>query len=178
MYTLITLFKIYLGFFVENIIFSSLLYGIIFRFPLAILFSIMSYLNILLWVYLKPYVSNYINNKISFLSIFRPISYLSIETSFCQAIFTFSEYGMPSLHSVFSAYTAIFWSLYMYRIKKEKSYYNILALFLLYLLVVGSRIYFQVHTLGQVLVGTIIGLITGYISYYFSQYIFNIKGLD
>lgn len=156
MNTLINLFKIYLGFFVENTVFSSIIYGIIFNIPVAIYFGITSYLNVLLWVYLKNIL------KFDFLGLtnLRPSTNLIIDCKIATVAYKFSKYGMPSLHSIYTGYTLGFWYFHQ---KKNFNY----GLFSLYLLVVCSRLYFNVHTLGQVIVGSIIGFICGYISHIF-----------
>jgi len=162
MNTLINLFKIYLGFFVENTVFSSIIYGIIFQIPIAIYFGITSYLNVLLWVYLKNLL------KFDFLGLtnLRPNTNLKIDCKIATVIYKFSKYGMPSLHSIYTGYTLAFWYLYG---NKQINY----SLFGLYLLVIGSRLYFNVHTLGQVFVGSLIGFICGLISFYFFTFLKN-----
>ena len=159
MNTLINLFKIYLGFFVENTVFSSLIYGIIFNIPIAIYYSITSYLNILFWARLKSFICS-----ISFLETLRPQTTLFIESKFGDVLFKLGKYGMPSFHSIYSGYMFMFWTYYL--LKKKESKIKILNLFLLYILVVFSRIYFNVHTLGQVIVGSFLGFLSGKISFY------------
>ena len=158
MNTLINLFKIYLGFFVENTVFSSLIYGLIFNLPIAIYYSITSYLNILFWARLKSFICS-----ISFLETLRPQTTLFIETKFGDVLFKLGKYGMPSFHSNIQATCLCFGHIIL---KKKESKIKILNLFLLYILVVFSRIYFNVHTLGQVIVGSFLGFLSGKISFY------------
>ena len=155
MNTLINLFKIYLGFFVENTVFSSIIYGLVFQIPISIYFGITSYLNLLLWVYLKNIL------KFDFLGLtnLRPNTNLIIDSKIATVTYKFSKYGMPSLHSIYTGYMLAFW---FYNNKKTINNYYLIGL---YLLVIGSRLYFNVHTLGQVMVGSLIGFICGYISY-------------
>ena len=166
MNTLINLFKIYLGFFVENTVFSTLIYGLIFNLPILIYFSISSYLNILLWVYLK----NILNFDLIQLTPLRPSTELVIDSKIATVIYKFSKFGMPSLHSIYTGYTIAFWYLYIKKFKIKSNNYYLLSLFIL---VIGSRIYFNVHTLGQVFIGSLIGILTGYLSFYL--YIFYLK---
>jgi len=162
MNTLINLLKIYLGFFVENTVFSSIIYGLIFKIPQAIYFGITSYLNVLLWVYLKNVL------KFDFLGLtnLRPCTNLVIDCKIAKVIYKFSQYGMPSLHSIYTGYTLSFW---YFHGNREINY----PLFGLYSLVVSSRLYFNVHTLGQVIVGSILGFICGWISFYFYTFLKN-----
>ena len=118
-------------------------------------------LNILFWARLKSFICN-----ISFLEILRPQSTLFIESKFGDVLFKLGKYGMPSFHSIYSGYMFMFWTQYFLNTKKKKSKIKIFNLFLLYILVVSSRIYFNVHTLGQVLVGSILGFLSGKISFY------------
>jgi len=166
MNTLINLFKIYLGFFVENTFFSTLIYGLIFNCPILIYFSLSSYLNILLWVYLKKIINfNFLK-----LTSLRPSTELIIDSKIATVIYKFSKFGMPSLHSIYTGYTIAFWYLY---IKNFKMKSNIHYLLLLFIIVTGSRIYFNVHTFGQVIIGSLIGILSGYLSFYL--YIFYLK---
>jgi membrane-associated phospholipid phosphatase len=152
---MLTLFKIYLGFFVENTIFSSIIYGLVFSFPLAIYFGITSYLNILFWAKMKSFIC-----KVSILETLRPQSSLLIETQFANVLFKLGKYGMPSFHSIYAGFSAAFWLMYF---KNRATIYQKYIIIIFYLLVAGSRIYFNVHTLGQVFIGSILGFISGYI---------------
>jgi dolichyldiphosphatase len=73
-------------------------------------------------------------------------------------------YGMPSSHSQFIWYFAVYGSLYMYRyIYLDHTVWKVLtsiAMFSLAILVAVSRIYLGYHTLNQVLIGSMVG--TGY----------------
>lgn len=159
MNTLINLLKIYLGFFVENTVFSSIIYGLVFNIPIAVYFGITSYLNLLMWVYLKGILDF---NFTGFTNL-RPNTNLIIDTKIATVIYKFSKYGMPSLHSIYTGYCVAFWYLY----KKDNNIVKNNYLSYLYILVVMSRLYFNVHTFGQVLVGSLIGFLFGTLSYMF-----------
>ncbi|CAO3621461.1 unnamed protein product [Mucor fragilis] len=74
-------------------------------------------------------------------------------------------YGMPSSHSQFIWYFAVYGSLYMYRyIHLDHSIWKVLtslAMFALAALVSISRIYLGYHTLNQVIVGSLVGIVFG-----------------
>ncbi|KAI8640860.1 DOLPP1 protein [Parasitella parasitica] len=80
-------------------------------------------------------------------------------------------YGMPSSHSQFIWYFAVYGSLYMYRyIHLDHGIWKILtsiAMFTLAALVSGSRIYLGYHTLHQVIVGSLVGIAFGCVWYAF-----------
>lgn len=77
--------------------------------------------------------------------------------------------GMPSGHSQFIWFFAIFWTLYILYSNlfknKTSNILSIICLIIIALIVALSRIYLECHTFLQVLVGSIVGATIGVISY-------------
>jgi len=77
-----------------------------------------------------------------------------------------NTYGFPSGHAQFCGFFSIFWTLFLL---KEKSKYNFVLLFIIWLLsisVIIDRIYIGCHNFIQVLVGFLLGNIYGFLCYY------------
>lgn len=79
-----------------------------------------------------------------------------------------SSYGMPSDHSQFVAFTAVYLLQVLLRQGTKKSAMVFSALFMSFtcVAVFYSRLYLRAHTREQVMVGAVLGLITGRLWYW------------
>ncbi|CAO0796649.1 unnamed protein product [Mucor circinelloides] len=91
-------------------------------------------------------------------------------------------YGMPSSHSQFIWYFAVYGSLYMYQyIHLDHGIWKVLtslAMFALACLVSMSRIYLGYHTLNQVIVGSLVGIFFGSVWYGFINLLHQTNCID
>ena len=76
---------------------------------------------------------------------------------------SFDIYGMPSGHAQRTFYSVVF----IWFALKNKNYFILYLLFSLF--IIFQRIYFNYHTIIQVIIGVLIGSIFGYFMYLISQ---------
>ena len=88
----------------------------------------------------------------------------TVELALKKGLFLpFDVYGMPSGHAQFCAFSSVFLFL------STKNWNILFLLLFLSLIVVWQRIYFEYHSISQILVGLIVGGLFGFIIYSFSQ---------
>ena len=86
-----------------------------------------------------------------------------------EALIEVSGYGMPSGHAAGSAFLAVL-IIYLSRRLHLPVFYSVAGLVLLLsVLISASRIYYQVHTLPQVLAGVLLGIVFACIYIYVSK---------
>jgi len=73
--------------------------------------------------------------------------------------------GFPSGHAQFLAFTAMFWTIYIYRSSSSIKIAQIIILWVIALLVCYQRVYSGCHSILQVSVGSIIGALLGWGTY-------------
>lgn len=93
----------------------------------------------------------------------------SKNNSIYKKLIHFHMLGMPSGHAQSVIYSTVF----VFLTLKE---YKLLALYLLIsAITIYQRVFFNYHTIGQVIVGSIIGIIVGHSAFYLATY--KIKGI-
>lgn len=81
-----------------------------------------------------------------------------------STIASFHNYGMPSGHSQFAIYSLVYLHLTQV-LNRNDHLYTFFTYIFLTLLILFQRIYINVHTFAQVLVGALVGALVGTITY-------------
>ncbi|GAA5813014.1 hypothetical protein MFLAVUS_006480 [Mucor flavus] len=91
-------------------------------------------------------------------------------------------YGMPSSHSQFIWYFAVYGSLYLLKfIQLDHDIWKVLTIFAMFslaILVSVSRIYLGYHTLNQVIIGSLVGIFFGLIWYTVTKLLHSFGAID
>ena len=156
------------------IILTSFIFGIIFRKPIGIYFSIYILLTDILTHFIKLFFKNFLYKNIKKLPLLglgkRPNGSINcglfIDENNPKKIAT--SFGMPSGHSSTAVLFALFWIIY---ITKNYNFdllniLNILLLIFISSSILYSRYILGCHTIQQIIIGSILGGVYSIISYY------------